>query len=312
MYVTFLGTAAAEGVPQLWCRCEYCQIVRQRGGKSIRFRTATLINDDLLIDAGPDLSPAAARLGVDLAAVRALLITHPHYDHLEPDSLRARGRYWGGTALPPLTVYASRASLDLLGHGADLGALQMEPRPIAPFQRFEISTGGAAVADPRVPRAAEFPATPVRRYEVWTLAAEHSLPEDEAMLFVIRQTAGPEAREGTTGATLFYGTDTGPFPEATWAALDRLAVQGVRCGAVVIDATFGTGKDLKQPGAHLTIRQMVQHQQSLARRGLLTDNAQRLAIHFSHYFTPPHDELLALLAPDEITPAYDGLTITVS
>ncbi|HEY8600817.1 MAG TPA: MBL fold metallo-hydrolase [Thermomicrobiales bacterium] len=311
MNVTFLGTAAAEGVPQLWCRCDYCQLVRQRGGKNIRYRTATLINDDLLIDAGPDLSPAAARLGVDLAAVRALLVTHPHYDHLEPDSLRARGRYWGGTALPPLTVYAGRASLDLLGQGAEFDALQLAPRRIAPFQQFDIVTGGAAVADPRVPRAAAFPMTPVRRYEVWTLAAEHSLPEDEAMLFVIRQTAGPEVPEGAEGATLFYGTDTGPFPEATWTALDRLAAQGVRFGAAVVDATFGTGRDLKQPGAHLTIRQMTEHQQVLARRGLLADNAQRLAIHFSHYFTPPHDELTALLAPDGIIPAYDGLTITL-
>ncbi len=311
MKVTFLGTAAAEGVPQLWCRCEYCQFARQWGGKNVRYRTATLINDDLLIDAGPDLSPAAARLGLDLAAVRALLITHPHYDHLEPDSLLSRGRYWGGTALPPLMVYASRASLDLLGGSDAPGSLLLELRTIAPFQQFEITTGGAAVADPRVPHAAAFPATPVRRYTVWTLAAAHSLPEDEAMLFVIRQMAGPEVREGDEGTTLFYCTDTGPLPEATWAALDRLAAQGLRFGAAVVDSTFGTGRDLKQPGAHLTIRQMVEQQQALARRGLLADNAQRLAIHFSHYFTPPHEELTALLAPDGITPAYDGLTITL-
>jgi hypothetical protein len=217
----------------------------------------------------------------------------------------------GGTALPPLTVYASRASLALLGPDAELDALRLDARQIAPFQQFEIVTGGESVADPRVPRAAAFPATPLRRYVVWTLAAEHSLPDDEAMLFVIRQTAGPEVSVGAMGATLFYGTDTGPFPEATWAALDRLAAQGVRFDAAVVDSTFGTGRDLKQPGAHLTIRQMVGHQQELARRGLLADNAQRLAIHFSHYFTPPHDELAALLAPEGITPAYDGLTITL-
>lgn len=311
MKVTFLGTAAAEGVPQLWCRCDYCQLARQRGGKNVRYRTATLINDDLLIDVGPDLPASAARFGLDLAAVRALLVTHPHYDHLEPDSLRSRGRYWGGTALPLLTVYASSASLALFGDDAEFASLHMEPRPIAPFQQFEIVTGGEMVSDPRLPHSAEFPATPVRRYAVWTLAAAHSLPDDEAMLFVIRQTAGPEVPDGAETTALFYGTDTGSFPEATWAALDRLAAQGVRFGAAVVDSTFGLGRDLKQPGGHLTIQQMVEHQRALARRGLLTDTAQRLAIHFSHYFTPPHDELLALLAPEGITPAYDGLTVTI-
>lgn len=311
MNVTFLGTAAAEGVPQLWCRCDYCQLARQRGGKNIRYRTATLINDDLLIDAGPDLSPAAARLGLDLAAVRALLVTHPHYDHLEPDSLQSRGRYWGGTSLPPLTVYASRASLALLGQGIEFDALQIAPRPIAPFQQFAIVTGGEAVADPRVPRAAAFPATPVRRYTVWTLAAAHAEPEDEAMLFAIRQIAGPEVADAGESAALLYATDTGSFPEATWAALDRLAAQGVRFGATVVDSTFGTARDLKDPHPHMTIAQMVEVQRELARRGLLVENAQRLAIHFGHSLAPPHDELLALLAPDGITPAYDGLTITL-
>lgn len=311
MRVTFLGTAAAEGVPQLWCRCANCQVARERGGRHVRLRTATLINDDLLIDAGPDVAPAAARLGLDLSAVRALLVTHPHYDHLDVGSLRDRGRYWGGTPLPPLTVHASRAALDLLGRWGDPATLHLATRRIAPFEAFVVETGGAAVADPRLSAAAPYPATPARRYQIWTFAAAHATPPDEAMLFAIRQLAGPEVAVGGAAPTILYATDTGPFPAPTWAALETFAAQGGRFGAVIIDATFGEGRDLKEPGAHMTIAQMVETQRGLARRGTLAENTRRLAIHFSHYFTPPHDELVALLAPEGIAPAYDGLSLTI-
>ena len=131
------------------------------------------------------------------------------------------------------------------------------------------------------------------------------------MLFAIRQSAGPEVvGDGTQGA-LLYATDTGPFPAATWAALDDLAARGLRLGAAVVDATFGAGRAIEEPGAHMTIAQMIAAQRALARRGLLADDARRVAIHFSHYFTPPHDELAALLAPEGIVSAYDGLSLTL-
>lgn len=311
MRVTFLGTAAAEGIPQLWCRCDGCRVARERGGRHLRHRTAMLINDDLLIDAGPDIGSAAAQLGLDLAAVRALLVTHPHYDHLNFGTLRDRGRHWGGTPLPPLTIYGSRASLALLAGWADPAPLHIETQRVAPFEQFTISTGGAAVADPRLPTATPFPATPERRYEVHTFAAAHAEPEDEAMLFAISQVAGPEVSDNRIPAPLLYATDTGSFPAATWEALDRLGARGVRFGATVVDATFGTARNLVDPRPHMTIAQSIEVQRELARRGLLAENARRLAIHFSHSLVPPHDELQALLAPEQIAPAYDGLSLTI-
>jgi len=174
-----------------------------------------------------------------------------------------------------------------------------------------VTTGGAASPDPRLPHAAPFPAMPERRYEVWTLAAAHGQPDDEAMLFALRQSAGPEVASNGVSALLLYATDTGPFPAATWAALDTIAARGLRFGATVVDATFGAGRELKDPSAHMTIAQMIAMQRELARRGLLAEDVQRLAIHFSHYFTPPHDELVTLLAPEGVGPAYDGLTLTI-
>ena len=54
MKLTFLGTSAAEGFPAIFCNCEYCKEARKLGGKNIRSRSQTLINDDLLIDLPAD------------------------------------------------------------------------------------------------------------------------------------------------------------------------------------------------------------------------------------------------------------------
>ena len=38
MKLVFLGTAAAEAIPALWCGCNICREARRRGGKDIRRR----------------------------------------------------------------------------------------------------------------------------------------------------------------------------------------------------------------------------------------------------------------------------------
>src|SRR4051812_26031486 len=99
MRVTFLGTAADDPTPEPWCRCTSCEAARRLGGQDVRLRSAPLINDALLLDAGPAPPAAAARLGLGLAAVQAALVTHPHHDHLAPGAFRGRARYWGGRPL---------------------------------------------------------------------------------------------------------------------------------------------------------------------------------------------------------------------
>src|SRR5512136_2933531 len=82
MRVQFLGTGAAEAVPGLFCNCPTCQRVRELGGRNVRCRSSVLINDDLLIDYGPDTSAQATRFRLDLTCVRDIVFTHSHLDHL--------------------------------------------------------------------------------------------------------------------------------------------------------------------------------------------------------------------------------------
>ena len=50
MKIKFLGTAAAEAFPAMFCDCENCKKARSLGGKNIRTRSQTLIDNDLFID----------------------------------------------------------------------------------------------------------------------------------------------------------------------------------------------------------------------------------------------------------------------
>lgn len=70
MIITFLGTAAANAFPEAFCKCRNCAQARRLGGPSLRKRSAALINNDLLIDLGPDIMAASHMHGCPLDDVR--------------------------------------------------------------------------------------------------------------------------------------------------------------------------------------------------------------------------------------------------
>ena len=86
MKIKFLGTAAAEGVPALFCECTMCEKARKLKGKNIRTRSQALVNDDLLID---------------------FLITHAHSDHLYSADLTMRS--------PGYATYEDKTPINIYG-----------------------------------------------------------------------------------------------------------------------------------------------------------------------------------------------------
>ena len=94
MYIKYLGTAAAEGFPALFCNCEYCNEARRLGGKNIRTRSQTLINDNLLLDFPADTYSHFLQNGVKGDKIEYLLITHAHSDHFYLDDLFMRNGFF--------------------------------------------------------------------------------------------------------------------------------------------------------------------------------------------------------------------------
>ena len=69
MKLKFLGTAAAEAIPALWCECPVCRRAKELGGRELRRRCSYLIDRDTLIDFGPDAYWQVTEFGIDLTAV---------------------------------------------------------------------------------------------------------------------------------------------------------------------------------------------------------------------------------------------------
>jgi phosphoribosyl 1,2-cyclic phosphate phosphodiesterase len=76
----FLGTGTSQGVPVIACDCEVCQSGDKRD-KRLRSSLLLKINGhNIVIDAGPDFRQQMLR--EDVKALRAILLTHEHVDHI--------------------------------------------------------------------------------------------------------------------------------------------------------------------------------------------------------------------------------------
>jgi phosphoribosyl 1,2-cyclic phosphate phosphodiesterase len=275
----YLGTAAAEGYPALFCSCDHCRAARAAGGRSLRRRTAALIDGELLIDAGPDLLASAQALNLSLDRVRWVLQTHRHSDHLLESNFTFRAQGFTGTTPEWWELCGSGPTIETVSTYGNPERLRLTLRPVAAFETFTLGP-----------------------FTVTALRARHDMPIDPLFYAIQRG-----------DASLLWANDTGPFFPETWQALQALGDRGVRFGYAGIEATMGTAPtpDVNQPGGHMNIEQCVQHHQELRRRGLLNDQAQLFSHHFSHFNNPPHSDMERLLHPSGVAPAYDGLRVHV-
>ena len=76
MKVKFLGTSAGWPLPRLGCKCEICT---SEDPRDTRTRTQLLVNDSILIDAGPHTYEHLKK--VDTEKLKAVLVSHEHPDH---------------------------------------------------------------------------------------------------------------------------------------------------------------------------------------------------------------------------------------
>lgn len=284
MRLSFLGTAAANAYPEAFCRCDHCQEARELGGPSLRKRSAALVNDDLLLDLGPDIMAAAQMHKISLANVRYCLQTHPHADHLDLSHLLSRSPAYGVIGAPKLHFYASAETLaradqtfrrDLAQYGLfDPEAeseLNLEIHGVEPFRPF--------AAGP---------------YRVAAFPANHA-PEVGSLLYAITSNAG----------CIFYGTDTAALSEDTWQAFHG---HEMRFDLVVLDHTYGPDE---QGGDHLSALQVAEHAKRLREEGILKEGGRVFATHIAHEGNPVHPKLAAFASQHGYEVAHDGLEVVV-
>jgi phosphoribosyl 1,2-cyclic phosphate phosphodiesterase len=219
MRLFFLGTAAAEGYPGIFCNCEYCREARTLGGRNLRFRSALMVNDDLLIDFGPDLLAAAMRFNRSLWPVRIGLVTHAHSDHFYPGNFEMREpAFTGDQPIPTMRLFGPSDVTDAFAQ-ADLNKMRLEIQTVHALETWQHEG-----------------------YTFNAFRANHALDHAEALFYSVAD--GQHA--------FLYATDTGPFLEETWKAL-----KGRTFDTIILEETLGDGTYAQHLGfdsflAHVT------------------------------------------------------------
>jgi phosphoribosyl 1,2-cyclic phosphate phosphodiesterase len=78
MEILFLGTSAGWPLPRLGCNCEICS---SNDSKDKRLRPSLLVNQQILIDASPDLYHQFQKYKIRPSSISHIFITHGHDDH---------------------------------------------------------------------------------------------------------------------------------------------------------------------------------------------------------------------------------------
>ena len=277
MEIQYLGTAAAEGWPALFCDCDICRRARAAGGKDLRTRTQSMIDGTILIDFPPDTYTHALNYSLNLGQIQHLLITHSHMDHFFPVELIHRHEHFGHNAKGMLHVYGNEA-VEKAFYDAVL------------IDRFKVHPLDDSVAFKRLKPFEEFDA---QGYHIVPVPADHDKRET-CFIYIIEK----------NGTCLLYGHDTGM----------NLSVEGWECiyshkySLISMDATMGKQKT---DGYHMGLWDDVEFARRLEEKGCIDGKTVKVINHFSHNGGMTHKDLEAFAGEHGMMAAYDGMKVEV-
>ncbi|MFG6367551.1 MAG: hypothetical protein K1W16_03845 [Lachnospiraceae bacterium] len=277
MKLLYLGTAAAEGWPAPFCHCDNCKAARVKKGKNIRSRPQVLINDDLLMDYGPDTFSHSLQYNLNLDLVKTVLLTHSHSDHFYPLDLILRAApYAYGQDIEAMHLFGNEKCHQMY---EELLVHSEAPEHLSDFVTFS--------------KVHAFSPFTSGKYKILPLKAVHDSREN-CLLYAVTDDCGK---------TIFYGNDTGALCPETWEAIRQL-----HFNLVSLDCTMGTGATYI---GHLNLDACFAIRQQMLQVGCADNNTTFVITHFSHGCCPLYDELSILASAEGFVTAYDGLCITI-
>jgi phosphoribosyl 1,2-cyclic phosphate phosphodiesterase len=282
MKIRYLGTAAAERIPAMFCNCQVCRRAMEKGGKNVQTQSQALIDEKLLVDFSGDTWHHFMAMGRTLWDIEHVLITHSHVDHFTFESFALRvASNAKGVAAEKMKIYTSRGVIDRL----------WECLRVRGNKKLE-----------KIPERIEF--IPMDYYRPFTLdgitvtplPAEHA-GDEQAFLFLLE----------SGGKTLFYGNDTGFFGEEID---DYLVSQGKHIDLLSLDCTKGDNPFPYK--THMSMEEGSRIAARFAAKGLIDEHTKRYFTHFSHNNGMIRDELAEVAKAKygfEVT--YDGCEVEV-
>lgn len=276
MKLKYLGTAAAEGWPALFCKCESCERARKFGGKNIRTRSQSIIDNRLLIDFGPDTYLHVLQHHMPLEDIHHVLVTHSHIDHLYPSDLINLAEPYAHGVTEPMTIYSTPGT----GEKIRLVLKAEDDSDNLPERMI-------------FKEVTEFVPFKVMDYTVTPLLAKHMVHE-KCFIYLITD---PD------GKTLLYANDTAWFPEETWKYLESRHLD-----AVSLDCTMVFEPDCL---THMGFESNIKAKNKLLAMGSADAHTIFVVNHFSHNGLASHEEIETRAGKEGFLTAYDGFEITI-
>ncbi|NLB41826.1 MAG: hypothetical protein GX815_06105 [Clostridiales bacterium] len=269
MKIRTLGTAAAEAIPGIFCNCETCAHARAHGGKNIRTRSQTIINDKYLVDFPMDAYMHSINFGINFFDINHILITHPHEDHFYPHDIELR--------CPPYAHGQEGKLLNVYGPGS-IGQL---------FPDFPSKRNQDYI---RFHKLNAFETYSIDELQVTPMTALHSR-DFECFVYLIEH----------EGKKLLYGHDSGFFPQDTMNYLKNSIVDCVLC-----DTTFGKNLDGDN---HMGVEDNIQLRKIMVEQGSADENTKFILTHLSHNGGLTHEQLEQTAENNGFLAAYDGFEL---
>ena len=273
MKITYYGTAAAEGIPGLFCKCRVCENARKVKGKEIKTRSQALVDDKILIDFPADTYMHALNYGLPLEDIHTCIVTHSHMDHLYERELWCRCPGIGNE-IPeiPLNMYLTEAGYKMTTEKCKIDGV--------PEKRVKCHL------------VEEFKTFTAEGYTITPLRADHK-PQTTPVFYIIEK----------DGKVILYANDTGTYPEVTAEYLKN-------CGKHFDLVSFDcTNVLLDYRGNHMGIKENAEVKDMLIKWGLCDDKTIFVINHFSHNGGATHEELCEKAKEYGFVVSYDGMEI---
>lgn len=273
MKIKYLGTAAAEGIPALFCECENCKKSRKLGGKNIRTRSQALIDDTLLIDFPADTYMHYIMHNVPLNKIKTCIITHSHSDHLYPADIEMRKTGFAHLCMEePLTFYVGKSGFDMLNAEKEIWNIpekDVKTIEIEPYKPFE--TEG---------------------YTIMPIKAEHDV-KSSPVVYVIEK----------NGKSIFYANDSSEYNAESIKYLKSL---GKPIDLISLDCTSANSH--ADYIGHLSLERCIALRKKLIKEKIADNGTKFILNHFSHNGADVvYDEFVKIAAEYDFTVTYDGM-----
>lgn len=258
MKIQFLGTSAAPSVPLPFCQCKVCRQARHIGGRNIRKRSSIVVNEDMIIDIGPDIMSASFEYGVSISDIKICLQTHFHEDHFDPEIIISRHSEYGNEGLTDLLLIGSNQTLmmmdSIISRRCDYGSIFDERvQESLKVKLYELNP---------------YEYQHFGKYKITGYPANHGLREHGCFIYKIED----------NNICILYGTDTSVIDEEVW---NHFEMSDNKFDLIILDCTYGIGYESRQ-GDHLAIIDFIEHIKRFKDKGLLTELGEVYATHISH------------------------------